>query len=305
MTHSCLTRPKQKVKIITGWSNPGGSTRFFIDLTNNLNETGEFEVTLYGDGPFPINKCSYKQITSLFLGFFGISTNDIVITHFLPLDVMRKITNQRPKKIILSCHEHELYPFNTEVQRASELYDLIHFVSPWQRAYHLIDNPRWKDIAVPTVVIPPFVRKFKRERSDSIGMHTSIIGSIDENKQTHISILKSFEKFPQHMIHVYGNVTDMNYFTKYVAPVIEYVSGEMISKHNINYPIWLFGHKEFHDIDNPYYSCAGVFHYSNRETYGLIEAEAKISGTPFFGNSRNIEIKTDEEIVRIWTQVLQ
>ena len=35
------------IKIITGWSNRGGSTFAFINLTNKLNEYG-YETILYG-----------------------------------------------------------------------------------------------------------------------------------------------------------------------------------------------------------------------------------------------------------------
>ena len=44
------------IKIITGWSNRGGSTFAFINLTNKLNEYG-YETILYGPHEWHLDKC--------------------------------------------------------------------------------------------------------------------------------------------------------------------------------------------------------------------------------------------------------
>ena len=58
------------------------------------------------------------------------------------------------------------------------------------------------------------------------------------------------------------------------------------------------------DRTEMYNHISAVFHYSKRETYGMVEAECKLAGIPFYGNENNPEILTDEEILERWEKVL-
>lgn len=44
------------VKILSGWSNKGGSTFAFINLTNELNKNG-IDTTFYGPHNWHLDKC--------------------------------------------------------------------------------------------------------------------------------------------------------------------------------------------------------------------------------------------------------
>jgi len=44
------------VKIVSGWSNRGGSTFAFINLTNALNKAG-YDTTFYGPHEWHLDKC--------------------------------------------------------------------------------------------------------------------------------------------------------------------------------------------------------------------------------------------------------
>jgi hypothetical protein len=90
------------IKIISGWSASGGSTEAFINLTNSLNTIG-WNTTYYGPHSYHIDKCKsglHKDIS--------FNKDDILICHFIGLGC-----NRPPcKKIILSCHEKNLFPIH-------------------------------------------------------------------------------------------------------------------------------------------------------------------------------------------------
>ena len=50
-----------KVKIVSGWSNPGGSTAHHISLTNLLNDNG-YDCTFYGPHDWHKDKCKSANI---------------------------------------------------------------------------------------------------------------------------------------------------------------------------------------------------------------------------------------------------
>jgi hypothetical protein len=48
-----------------------------------------------------------------------------------------------------------------------------------------------------------------------------------------------------------------------------------------------------------------VYHSSLSETYGLVEAECRLSGIPFNGKSNGQEILSEEEILEKWESILK
>ena len=98
-----INKPKLKngpIKIMTGWSDRGGSTNAFISLTNALNKLG-YDATLYGPHTWHLDKCKSALLDNNNL---NVGPNDRLIVHFLQLP-------NRPNagKVILSCHEKNLY----------------------------------------------------------------------------------------------------------------------------------------------------------------------------------------------------
>ena len=51
------------IKIVSGYTDKGGSTTFFINLTNFLNENG-VDCTFYGNQPYHLDKCKSGTITN-------------------------------------------------------------------------------------------------------------------------------------------------------------------------------------------------------------------------------------------------
>ena len=67
------------VKIVSGYTEKGGSTTAFINLTNFLNVNG-IDCTFYGPHEWHLNKCKSDKIDNV-----KYYENDIVIFHFLHL----------------------------------------------------------------------------------------------------------------------------------------------------------------------------------------------------------------------------
>ena len=67
-------------KIVSGWSNRGGSTFAFINLTNALNKAG-YDTTFYGPHEWHLDKCKSGRMNEINMG-----KNDKMIFHFIPLN---------------------------------------------------------------------------------------------------------------------------------------------------------------------------------------------------------------------------
>jgi hypothetical protein len=183
-----------KIKLVSGWSNPGGSTIHHINLTNLLNANG-YDCTFYGPHDWHLNKCKSARLNEC-----SINVHDTVISHFI------QVNGKNLRKHILSCHESNLFPLK---QIPHDHYDVIQFVSNRQKQYHSINHP--------SVIIPPIVEKFKWEspRANRAG----VIGSIDSHKQTHISIQNALEDGYDE-VYLFGQITDLEYFNREIKPLM-------------------------------------------------------------------------------------
>jgi len=252
-----------KVKIVSAWSNPGGSTIHHIGLTNLLNDNG-YDCTFYGPHEWHMKKCKSDHIANC-----RIEEDDTLISHFC------KIPQVKAKKHILSCHETNLFPLQ---ECETSEYDLIQYVSNYQKDWHGVDTPN--------TIIPPRVEKISwtSPKNNVAG----VIGSIDEHKQTHkaieMALADGFEK-----VLLFGQITDLPYFSDFVQPLVGKVE--------------VRNHQD--DKEAMYGSVEAVYHASKRETYGLVEAECKLSGVPYKGKENNPEILSDEEILERWETILK
>jgi hypothetical protein len=117
-----------------------------------------------------------------------------------------------------------------------------------------------------------------------------VIGSIDKNKQTHKSIRRAAKDgFPT--IKIFGEVTDRKYFEEEVKPAM-----------GVQAKVTLEGHQD--DPEAMYGQISAVYHSSLSETYGLVEAECRLSGIPFNGTSNGQDIIDTEEILERWRKIL-
>lgn len=259
-----------RVKIVSGWTNPGGSTVHFINLTNLFNNNG-IDCTFYGPHTWHLDKCKSGN-----MGEAAVSQEDILISHFI--DVPPSI---RWKQHILSCHETEIYPLKGKILSS---YDMIHFVSNWQKKWHSVNHP--------SVIIPPIVEKILWDppKTNTVG----IIGSIDKNKNVHKSIDYAIKDLWDNIL-IYGIVTDQPYYDEYIKKYVD--SGKVI----------MMGHED--DKTKMYNSVDVIYQSSTLETYGLIEAECTISDIPFVKNGvrqlSNLYILSNEEILDLWIKILE
>jgi len=258
-----------KVKIVSGWSNPGGSTLHHIGLTNLLNENG-FDCTFYGPHEWHMDKCKSGHIKDC-----KLTADDILISHFIQIPV----TNV--KKHILSCHETNLFPLS---QIDLSTYNLIHFVSNYQKEWHGVNHPN--------IVIPGVIEKIKwsNPKNNTAG----VIGSIDEHKQTHVSVQRAFDAGYEKVL-LFGQINDKPYFDKEIAPLLLTKNVSIM-----NY---------CDDKEKMYGSIEAVYHSSKRECLPTVQGECMKAGIPYFGlkcNMRNREDYEfdDKEILSKWKAVL-
>lgn len=192
------------------------------------------------------------------------------------------------KKHILSCHETNLFPLkkdNESPYKAQTLpYDLIQYVSEFQRAWHNFEHPY--------VIIPGIIDKIKWSNPNN--KTAGVIGSIDEHKQTHVSIQRALND-GYNKVYLYGQINDQLYFDEYIYPLL---SDKVIIKNYCNNKEEMYG------------SIEAVYHSSKRECLPTIQGECLYAGIPYFGlecNMRNREdyIFDNEEILKKWKDILE
>lgn len=259
---------KQKIKILSGHSEKGGSTTAFINLTNHLNLKG-FDCTFYGPHTWHLNKCQSGMINDV-----RVEPDDIVICHFLRLD-------ERPKakKVILSIHEKNLF----ELKDVKQYWDEVVFLHEGHRDYH-------NSYKGPYSLIPNLKENLEKIEKSELDMVAGIIGTIDENKQTHISIQRAIDDGCE-KIMIFGSVSEPNYYESKVKPLL---SDKVIH----------MGHV---DGKQKMYNMIGrVYHSSISEVACLIKDECHTTNTKFFGNeatNHQVSDLSNDEIIEEWIKV--
>ena len=256
---------KSKVKLVSTWTRPGGGTVAHINLTNLLNDNG-YDCTFYGPHDWHLDKCKSNPLDKCVL-----EPDDILISHFIKVPDEVKV-----KQHILYCHEKDIFPLKN-IPLAQ--YDLIVFVSNLQKEWQGVDHP--------SVIIPPAVNKVEWENPNN--KVAGVIGSIDYNKQTHKSIKRALKDGYKKVL-LFGELNDTPYYNKTVAKLVR--SGKAV----------MMGHED--EREALYGQVSEVYHSSLSETYGLVEAECRLSGIPFNGTSNGQEILEKEEILEKWKKVL-
>jgi len=258
------------IKILSGWSNPGGSTLHHIALTNLFNDCG-VPCVFYGPHDWHRDKCQSAPLDS-----YVPTSNDILITHFLQVPLAHINT---VRQHILSCHETNLFPLKDFKILP---YDFIHFVSNSQK--------KWHGVTHPSVIIPPVVEEFKWIPPNK--KIAGVLGSVDAHKQTHKSVARALEAGYDE-VYIIGSKTDDKYFNKVVHPLL----GPVVK---------YFAHID--DKKEMYNMVDAVFHSSERETYNLIKAECTLNEIPYHGLSSadsDGEILEKKEIFGKWMHALK
>lgn len=267
----------QQVKIVTGWSNPGGSTICIINLAKKLIDSG-YDVEVFGPHDWHIHELA-RQGYNVGFGskYFSCKEDDIVISHFAMLGPIKA------KKKIYWCHEMSKFIGITDSMM--EPYDKVVFVSEVQRKSHSLKSDK-------SIVIPNIIEKIKWSNPNN--KVAGVIGSIDANKQSHISVQRAldagFEK-----VYLYGNVTDKAYYEHFIAPLL-------------SDKVQLRGHCD--NKEEMYNSIEAVYHSSKIECLPTIQGECLNAKIPYFGLDRNMREESDYEfnnniIIERWKEVLE
>ena len=266
-----------RIIFLSGWSNVGGSTVAFCNLVNALNEFG-YDATFMGPHSYPKdnNKCKFEQVIPG--SKLNVNKEDILIVHF------RNNFIQRPpiKGFFLSCHEQDIFPLKNIKY---EIFDKIHYVSEHQRKFHGIDHSYF--------ILPNILEDLKPndKPKEKIG---GIIGSIDRNKQVHVSIKKALSDGCE-KIYIYGLITDPWYWQNEVANLVD---GEKVI------------YKGYEDNKQLMYNSFTDLYFSSiRECAPYVLGEAKMTNKIIHTIDEKNYLKIDyefnkEKIVKSWIREL-
>ncbi len=262
-----------KVKIISGYSNPGGSTVAHINLTNLFNANG-IDCTYYGPNDWHLDKCNGKNLKEVVL-----SAEDYVIVHYILLP-------GKPvcKKVILSCHETTVFEIKKILEQIkTPFWDNIHYVSESQKQWQGVDG----------VVIPNVLDKLKKKDPHPMlkTWTAGVIGSLDRHKQTHVSIDRAIAAGYEKVV-IFGAPTDPKYFIEEIYP-------------RLNNNVVYMGHID--DKQKMYDYMDVVYHSSLGETFNYVQAECKMVGVAYNGlDSGNVihNPMSDDQIFDKWMQLL-
>ena len=253
------------IKILSGFTGPGGSTVAFNNLVNLFNDNG-MDACLYGPHEWDGITCNFKKEEP------SISSEDTVIYHF------RMPPNVSCKKLILSCHETELFP----VRKIEGItYDAVHFVSDFQMKWHGVKGS----------VIPNVITKYNP--SLKLNKVAAIIGSVDVNKQVHTSIHRAL-KDGHDDIRIYGSMSDGRYFSDYVYPLL----GNKVSYRGVS-----------SDMQSVYDVITDVYASSKLECLPTIQGECIHLGINYHGLTESMRSDKDfefnnEVILKKWKKLL-
>ncbi len=264
------------IKIITGWSNHGGSTTAFVNLCNLFNENG-IDCTLYGGQEWHLDKCRSGTLQDI----EPIEEGDIIISHFCH-------AGRHPlvKKHILSLHEKDLFPLkNLDLSQ----YDCVQFLNEQQRDWHLDDiSDTVENVIIPNVY-DDLVKNKKPHTSRGVA---GIVGSVDKNKNTHDSIERALSDGYKKVV-LFGKVTEFDYFKEKVEPLL-------------NENVVLAGYIE--DKQKMYDMVEAVYLSSSSECAPLVKGECKLTGTKFRGNNNtrgSADPAPKEAILAMWKRCLE
>ncbi len=293
------------IKIISGYTGPGGSTTAFINLCNAFNQHG-LDCIFYGPHSWHMDKCRSKDIEDFF-----IERGDSLIVHFLdsksadhleakcrswhlegykrkiarlaslPRQFMSRLKSPEIHSCIFSCHEKEVFPLcNKNYQH----FEKIHYVSQQQQ--------EWQAVHHPFFICPNILDDLTESKGD-VHRVAGIVGSISLNKQVHTSIERAI-KDNMNKILIYGEIDDKNYFKEKIQPFLD------------QYPNRIEVLGFCNDKQTMYDSVSDVYHSSISETWGYIKGECELTKTQFHGNSSTCgyQFMPKKEILKVWVREL-
>lgn len=259
------------IKIVSGWSDKGGSTSALIELTNELNKRGH-DAIFFGPHQWHLDKCRSGILDQNFI----VKETDILITHFLQLP-----SRPAAKKVILACHEKWWF----KVGEIKQYWDTVVFLHEQHKTYH-------NDYKGDSVIIPNLKPDLKPIDKPELEFIAGIIGAIEDRKQTHKSIQRAMADGCT-KVKIFGHIADQNYFDKYVQPLM-------------TEEIELVGFSN--DKQSMYDSIGRVYHSSKGEVACLVKDECVLTNTKFFGNEETeneVSNLSNDEIITMWLKLFE
>jgi len=261
-----------RIIISIDWSLAGGVTIASINLCNAFNKRG-YNCIMLGPHDWHLNKCN-GQIGSL--SDFSLDKSDIVISHrYL------KYSRLNVKKHIKTIHEMVVYGNLEYVDMA-----------------HIINEKTTKELMgqlenVPYFIAPCIIDDLvpNRKPQDKIA---GIIGRIDENKQTGISIRRALDDNFKKIL-VYGLAVDSWYWEEVKKEFYNEFKDNIIEYRGVS-----------DDKQAMYDTVTDIYISSISETGPLVKAEAEKTGTVFHGNDQTngLEYMDTDEIVKVWLKAM-
>jgi hypothetical protein len=142
------------------------------------------------------------------------------------------------------------------------------------------------------VIIPNLKENLISKEKSELDLVAGIIGSIEDRKQTHISIQRAMKDRCK-KIYLFGSINEEEYFNNYVKPLLT-PKIEMLG-HTTN-------KQEMYDM------IGRVYHSSKGEVACLVKDECYLTDTKFFGNEETdneVSTLTNEEIITLWKNLLE
>lgn len=262
------------IKIISGHSLEGGSTEILINLTNLFNENG-YDCTFYGLHDFHLDKCKSEKLENLVF-----KKNDIVISHILQIEGRPKDA----KKVIYYCHEKWWWKRLDEIVN---YWDIAVFSHEEHRNYH-------SGYTGPSTWIPNPKSDLVYKDKPELDKVAAVIGTIEDRKQTHLSIENALNDGCE-KIFIYGaNYRDPNYYRRFVK------------KYETHPYVKFMGHAM--NKQEMYDNVGRVYHHSKGEVACLVKDECYQTGTKFFGTgetTHEVSKLTNKELLEVWVKLLE
>tara|TARA_R110000824_G_scaffold182086_2_gene362957 strand:+ start:76 stop:1020 length:945 start_codon:yes stop_codon:yes gene_type:complete len=312
------------IRIISGAGFMGGSTIAFINLVNLLNKNGH-DAIFYSPHDWVKGQCRSEKIdgtfindyfdtprqTQLVLRDYNTLNNlmeggDTLICHLLPLisedlGVSRMVPKffdtSKLNKVIYACHETDIYPVTNINEKK---FDLIHYVSEFQRDWH--DYKKVPSVVIPNV-ISPIEKKQKTISYNKVG---GVIGTIGRGKQTHVAIQAALDDGCDKVL-VFGtlDIGSTNPKSNVHKKAKEYWETNMVP---VSSPkVDMVGLCD--DKSLMYSNLDVVYHASPRESFNYIEKECALLGIKYVHVDNKDDytpptLASDKEILAMWEKVL-
>ena len=173
-----------------------------------------------------------------------------------------------------------------DVAKIHQHWDEVIFLHDAHQKYH--NNYKGEFSIIPNIKEPLIAN----DKSGLVKV-AGIIGSIEDRKQTHISIQRAL-KDKCTKIYLFGKIGDEKYYNAFVKPLCAHPAVEE------------YGHTE--GKQEMYDMIGRVYHSSKGEVACLVKDECWSTHTEFFGGEETENIvadMTNEEIIERWKTVLE